>query len=555
MKTSLANSSIAWVLPAIVPGSGGLQTIFRHIMHLQELGARSEVFVMQPPYEKTAGELAAIAEGYGCENVTFHPFPQIEGGFDVAIATMSPTARYVEQSDCAHKCYFVQDFEPWFYPAGEEQINAIASYKLGLEPITIGNWLASRLHEEFSSDARVTPFCADASIYHRLGTDAARGAARRERAVCMIYQPGKPRRCAGIILDTVRIINRMDPSVRVYLYGSQSLAPQDVTATNLGLLTKEQCNELYNRCSVGISISGSNPSRVPFEMMAAGLPVIDVYEQNNLYDYPDSCMLLAEPTPEALATAALSLLDDAKAASSMSTRASEAMAKLPIELETTAFAEALEDIVLGGDARKATPARLYNRAAVTASDEARAVFHDLCAASIEAQYKAPVVEGPLVRLSIELPDDLSGVESPHALVWHAADQSDMRDFPLHHTGERLIQGVLDLEGYYGAQLGRYQIHAYGVVNGREQLFAHCERGMGSRRPEPGPTGDAVHEAPEARPIAVDLPIRVEDALDVRPDELMVPRKSEIEMIRESSSFRIGRAITSLPRKARDLFRR
>ena len=56
-------------------------------------------------------------------------------------------------------------------------------------------------------------------------------------------------------------------------------------------------------------MSASNPSRIPFEMMAAGLPVVELYKENNIYDMPDEGVLLARPTPEAIASAIIHLVD------------------------------------------------------------------------------------------------------------------------------------------------------------------------------------------------------------------------------------------------------
>lgn len=61
---------------------------------------------------------------------------------------------------------------------------------------------------------------------------------------------------------------------------------------NLNIIPIKECNELYNKCKVGICMSASNPSRIPFEMMSAGLPVVELYKENNIYDLPDEGVLL-----------------------------------------------------------------------------------------------------------------------------------------------------------------------------------------------------------------------------------------------------------------------
>ena len=83
----------------------------------------------------------------------------------------------------------------------------------------------------------------------------------------------------------------------------------DFECQNLNIIPIEKCNELYNRCKVGVCMSASNPSRIPFEMMAAGLPVVEMYKENNIYDMPDGGVLLARTTPEAIASAIIYLVD------------------------------------------------------------------------------------------------------------------------------------------------------------------------------------------------------------------------------------------------------
>ena len=84
----------------------------------------------------------------------------------------------------------------------------------------------------------------------------------------------------------------------------------DFESENLHIISLDECNKLYNKCKVGLCISSSNPSRIPFEMMAAGLPVVDIYRENNLYDMPSDGVTLADSTPESIANEIIYLLDN-----------------------------------------------------------------------------------------------------------------------------------------------------------------------------------------------------------------------------------------------------
>ena len=132
-------------------GSGGLNTIFRNAEALSEAGCECDFYI--PASIATAISRSEIerqiTDWYGF-SLPFQIFPcatRLEGYYDLAIASLWSTATFVEASDAKKKAYFVQDWEPSFYPVGEEHLNALSSYRLKLEKITIGKWLASKCSE------------------------------------------------------------------------------------------------------------------------------------------------------------------------------------------------------------------------------------------------------------------------------------------------------------------------------------------------------------------------------------------------------------------------
>ena len=81
-------------------------------------------------------------------------------------------------------------------------------------------------------------------------------------------------------IEALGIVKFLRPDVKIYLYGSNIKGNVWFEHENLGIIPLEKCNALYNKCEVGLCISSSNPSRIPFEMMAAGLPVVDLIHGN-----------------------------------------------------------------------------------------------------------------------------------------------------------------------------------------------------------------------------------------------------------------------------------
>lgn len=334
LSESLCGKRIAWLIPGVNRGSGGLQTIFRHASHLHSKGAICDFHIIPGGLVQTEEEATELlVNEYDCPGCRVFPLMQLDSSYDAVIATMWTTVRFAVDADIPHKFYFVQDFEPWFYPMGDEYIKAEETYRQPVVAITIGKWLAAKLYRDYDMQALVTDFCADSSIYHNLSSP-------REHAMCVCFQPEKPRRCTHLVLETLELLSAADPTLKLYAFGSDQIDPNlGRFATNLGILSKAGCNELYNRCEVGLTISTSNPSRIPFEMMSAGLPVVDIYRENNLYDFTDDSILLVPPSPDALASAILEISSNPARQEDMRAAGTKVMSERPIEGETDQFAE------------------------------------------------------------------------------------------------------------------------------------------------------------------------------------------------------------------------
>jgi glycosyltransferase involved in cell wall biosynthesis len=357
-------TKIAWLVPPPLHGSGGLRVIFNLIQHLCDRGCDCHAFVDGGGKIETVLELADQVQAfYGATDCALHLGWDLGGKkFDLAIATIWTSAREVAKAPASvKKVYLVQDYEAWFNPMGAGFVEAEDSYRLGLHPICIGRWLPNALREKFGAFAHYFDFGCDHQIYQPVTP-----LAEREPAICMIHQPDKPRRCSEIGLGALEVLKREMPEVTVYLYGSPEQAKVDFPHVNLGVLHPREINGLYNRCRAGLCISSSNPSRIPFEMMAAGLPVVDIYRENNLYDFPDEGVLLADPNPVAINRALKSLLQEPARLQRMSEFGSRWMESHPIEKEYGQFYTGVAAVLRGEDTAPELPGRCYRRGAVKA---------------------------------------------------------------------------------------------------------------------------------------------------------------------------------------------
>lgn len=295
-------AKIAWFIPSLIEGSGGHRTMLHHAHMLQLRGYDVFIYV-----ENKVGEPAALIEklfSYRFGHVICGWHRALDNEFDMAFATIWYSAKFVRDlRGVGLKCYFIQDYEAYFNPMGDSYLLAENSFKYGLKSITIGRWLTAEIRNRYAGQVSYFDFCADASIYRDLGVV-------RKNQVCFIFQPDKPRRCAELGIEALGIVKARRPDTNIVLYGSEHKGQIWFEHEHRGLISLNKCNDLYNESAVGLCLSSSNPSRIPFEMMAAGLPVVELYRDCTLYDLPPQAVQLADQTPDAIAEAIISILDD-----------------------------------------------------------------------------------------------------------------------------------------------------------------------------------------------------------------------------------------------------
>lgn len=355
---------IAWIIPHPIKGSGGIRTMIQNANYLVTQGYEVDLYIEEDFVNTDDSMKELIVSYYGECLCNTYVGIELRKKYDLVFATYSVlTPDYVSTMNVPKKAYFIQDFEPWFEPMGGLYLEMERTYKLGFEGISIGNWLANKLSTEFGTHMHSFPFCADLNVYKKLDN------IKKENAVCFIYQPEKARRCADMGLRALKIVKKLRPKTKIYLYGSDTGDMSSMGFDNLQIMKIDKCNELYNKCSVGLCISSSNPSRIPFEMMAAGLPVVDLYRENNFYDIPEDGVLLADSTPEALATAIIKILDDEKLQEKMGKAGMKFMKDYPLEKGFEEFGKFVDDLLNDKLDANEKHNRIYNKPIVLPSDE------------------------------------------------------------------------------------------------------------------------------------------------------------------------------------------
>lgn len=362
-------AKITWLVPGLIEGSGGHRTILQHANFLQRQGHETTIHLENPLGQSDATLRASIKRIFGFE------FADVRGGWtrlepaDMVFATIWYSAQTVRDLpfDCI-RCYFVQDYEAMFNAVGSAYVMAENSYRYGLHPIAIGRWLPVKLAENFEIESACFDFCADLDVYRRTAPY------RHNPSVCFIHQPEKPRRCAELGIEALGIVKHRMPEVKVVLYGSKTHSRVWFEHENLELIDLSSCNALYNRSGVGLCISTTNPSRIPFEMMAAGLPVVEVHAPNTVYDLPAGAVSLCEPTPESLAKGMLEILGNAERAAAMSRAGEHFMRDRPLTFGLEQFGHTVAGLLDGRPLDAVRPEKMYREPPVRFDPRSEARF-------------------------------------------------------------------------------------------------------------------------------------------------------------------------------------
>jgi glycosyltransferase involved in cell wall biosynthesis len=316
--------TLLWFIPDFNVGSGGHLNIFRTIWHLEQMGYTSTIVIGNPVMHQDAEEAR--------DEIRKHFFPlqaEVLLGLDAlppcefALATGWDTAYLVRAfTGARHKLYFVQDYEPHFYPVGSESVLAENTYRFGFFGITAGGWLAQKLAHEYGMTTHAVGFGVEMERYRRLP--------RREpeiRRVFFYARPPTPRRAFEIGLLVLNAVWERLPDVQFVLAGWDTRGYHiPFPHLGCGTLALDDLPDLYSQCDAALVLSLTNASLLPLELMASGCAVVSNRGPNVEWLLNDEVVTLADSSPEALAQAVCSLLQDNERRHRMSQKA-EAFAR------------------------------------------------------------------------------------------------------------------------------------------------------------------------------------------------------------------------------------
>jgi len=198
--------------------------------------------------------------------------------FTDIIATFNITLWYASLLNYSRIYYFIQDCETTFYDNenyGKMLCNYsyITSKSKHIIPIIYGNYIKEKMKKYYDLNGVLLNIGVDNNIYYNICME--------RNGILLVYYKNKNRRLGSYIYDLALYIREKYPNIRI------SCFPDDMDidgVNNLGKLTPQELNMIYNVHKLAICFSDTNISRISFEILSSGTPVLELKNQNNLDD-------------------------------------------------------------------------------------------------------------------------------------------------------------------------------------------------------------------------------------------------------------------------------
>jgi O-antigen biosynthesis protein len=301
---------LAWIVPTFNVGSGGHYTIFQLVERLERMGHTCSVWVHD--LFGTGGNYEAsvlrrmITESFApLRAPVFKEFDDWYGA-DVVVATGWQTVYpALARERCRARAYLVNDHEPEFFPTSVEHEWAERTYGLGLYGIVGSPWLHDLYVNRYGGEAGQLEYGVDETVYHP------RPVKRRRDMVVAYARAVTPRR--AVLLATLGLaeLKRRRPDVRIVLFGNSKPIDAPFDYEDAGVAGHEDLAWLFSEATAGLCLSMTNYSLVPREMLACGLPCVELDRPSTRSVFgEDGPVMLADFTPDAIADALEHLLTD-----------------------------------------------------------------------------------------------------------------------------------------------------------------------------------------------------------------------------------------------------
>lgn len=273
--------SITFVTTGIEAYNGG-QTTMLHLGTLLTKAGYAVYYLSYVPQSTASMENNAEFNYPGYQGTCLEMSEMTNHQSDIWIATLWESA-YIIKNLPGYKIYFVQDYEPYFYPFGDRFQLAKKTYELGLHMISLGPWCKQMVQNncQVHSPLDQINFPVDLENYPYEKRDFSTYQNKKTIKLAVYTKFNSPRRAPiniqFILNNCEKILHNQGYQLKINYFGTEK-EETFINGQNLGKLTRPELIQLYQQCDFGIAPSMTNFSLVPFEMMSTGLPFIDFQE-------------------------------------------------------------------------------------------------------------------------------------------------------------------------------------------------------------------------------------------------------------------------------------
>ena len=297
------NPSIAFLIPGMRKGSGGHTSILRIGTFLADNG--HDVYYLsfieqkQPEMVFNARWNLENYKGVFVENTELNGFAA-----DICVATHWISAYHLLKiMNTSHKAYFIQDYEPDFYPSGDIRAFVLNTYKMGYQMIALGSWSKTRIEEKVGAMVDSIVFPYDPLEYMEKSDEKVKSKDPKSVDICA-YIKDSPRRGSVLLLMSLEKLYDKARSrglkINISLFGEDIGMKYPVSAPhrNLGKLNKDDLRNLYMNSDFGVVFSYTNISLVPLEMAACGCPVVEITDGSYSHFFGHDSAILVDSSPQ-----------------------------------------------------------------------------------------------------------------------------------------------------------------------------------------------------------------------------------------------------------------
>ncbi|MEM9092925.1 MAG: glycosyltransferase [Cyanobacteria bacterium P01_F01_bin.53] len=298
---------IAFVIPDFLPGAGGHMAIFKMIYWLEFLGHSVDIWINYPHKRTSAVPV---------KNEILTHFQPLKSSVrlldrmstinvDLIVCTDASTVWSAQRhGDAISMVYFVQDYEPFFFPHGSFYLLGEETYKFGLPCFCSSPWLKEKM-TEFGARAKSFIYPVDRNLYFPSKNKEEKDDLSTDGPVKIAFYARQftSRRAVELAVLGLHAYHEQYGGIVVHAFGQDYGDDQEwpFPVVNHGVMSEKELSELYRDCDIGVAFSATNYSISTVEMLGCGLPVVELLSESTSATFSEKLLFLAPPNPTLIA--------------------------------------------------------------------------------------------------------------------------------------------------------------------------------------------------------------------------------------------------------------